>query len=80
MKACKAEGNSSVRALWVGEGMAFLKKKVPLKGVRKIVVAGEAVHTRKVYFIHSLLDHVENLHLYPKSNVKPKGLLSTGET
>lgn len=60
--------------------MAFLKKEVPLKGVRKTVVTDEAVRIGRVLFIHSLLDHIENLNLYPKGNGKPKRLLSKGET
>lgn len=60
--------------------MAFLKKRVPLKGVRKIVVTNEAVHKGRVQFIHRLLDHVRNLSLYPKSSGHPKRLLSRGET
>lgn len=60
--------------------MAFLKKGVPLKGVRKIVATNEAVRKGRVQFIHRLLDHVRNLSLYPKSSGQPKRLLSRGET
>ena len=46
--------------------MAFLKKEVPLEGVRKIMVTNEAICKGRVQLIHRLLDHVRNLSLSKK--------------
>ena len=63
-----------------GREHGISKKGGATEGSKKIVVTDEAVHIGRVLFIHSLLDHIENLSLYPKGNGKPKRLLSKGET
>lgn len=80
MNTHQAEGNRSVKALWVGKSVGVFKKEVAGKGVRKMMATDEVGHIGRVQFIQSLLDHVENFGLYPKSNGKPKRLLSKGET
>lgn len=58
--------------------MAFFKKEVAVKEVTKMVATGEAGPIGRVQCRHSLLGHVENLGLYPKSDGKPKRTCKQG--